>query len=73
MEAFNFMRPARIPLLSAPRPSGVNGKPLIKEKRGEGVIGLKEKQMQGYSKSWNELSIGNKSIIQHAAEMTRKA
>lgn len=50
VEAFIFMRPARIPLLSAPRPSGMNRKLLIKEEKRGGSHGAHGKTNTGVLK-----------------------
>lgn len=49
-EDFIFMRPARIPVLSAPRPSAVNGKLLIKEEKRRGSHGTQGKTKAGVLK-----------------------
>lgn len=50
VEAFIFMRPARIPLLSAPRPSGMNRKLLLKEEKRGGSHGAQGKTNTGVLK-----------------------
>lgn len=48
VEAFICMRPARVPLPRAPRPSGMNGKlHKSKRKREDGVMGLRVNQEKG--------------------------